>query len=433
MVGLGIALLFGALLAQQWAKRQRLRAAIQRHRAAIHAAGQPLTGRELWASGPNPSPERNWRLVVDPLLVTNHLQAFCWSGDIAVPLPEATLVSLSNSLRSNSVVLDFILKTDLSEMEWRGPTPADPDNVWSHRTPGIVQCIALCLVLGEKAVYEATSGHPDQATTALVRSFETAHVLNGSVIGAVGQVACEIHSLRALEATLKCAALSESDLLRVEAALPRRATNSLRQAIVQERVASICYCELARDHPYRFLRTLAPIPSGSALQTPFQAILAYLRQGFYRPSDYLGLLDRYARLERASLLPSRDGLAICRQVDREMLALDPKRTSLAVLYIEPKFTPLATDDAKNRSRLVMARTALAVERWRLRHDGKLPANLGELVPDYLPSLPLDPYDGQPVQFRPLPKGFAIWGARHDSGTTNTVGTAEEGVNFTVER
>ena len=127
----------------------------------------------------------------------------------------------------------------------------------------------------------------------------------------------------------------------------------------------------------------------------------------------------------------------------EWTALDPRGTSLSLKPISLsawEFQPViwfrtyfVAQDAENRSRLVMARTALAVERWRLKHDGKLPANLGELVPDYLPSLPLDPYDGQPVKLKPLPKGFAISGARHNSGTTNTVGTADEDVRFTVER
>jgi len=41
--------------------------------------------------------------------------------------------------------------------------------------------------------------------------------------------------------------------------------------------------------------------------------------------------------------------------------------------------------------------AIAVQRFR-KANGKLPQSLDELVPDYLPSVPLDPFDGQPLRY-----------------------------------
>lgn len=43
-------------------------------------------------------------------------------------------------------------------------------------------------------------------------------------------------------------------------------------------------------------------------------------------------------------------------------------------------------------------TAVAVKRWSLAHDGKYPSSLLELVPDFLPELPMDPYDGGPIHW-----------------------------------
>ena len=40
--------------------------------------------------------------------------------------------------------------------------------------------------------------------------------------------------------------------------------------------------------------------------------------------------------------------------------------------------------------------AIAAERFRLK-TGKFPAELDELVPDYLPGVPIDPIDGQPLR------------------------------------
>jgi hypothetical protein len=46
----------------------------------------------------------------------------------------------------------------------------------------------------------------------------------------------------------------------------------------------------------------------------------------------------------------------------------------------------------------LAVTAIAVKRYELKHGG-YPENLSELTPDFLPSVPLDPVDGEPLHYR----------------------------------
>lgn len=48
-------------------------------------------------------------------------------------------------------------------------------------------------------------------------------------------------------------------------------------------------------------------------------------------------------------------------------------------------------------------TAIALKRFELRH-GKWPGTLTELVPKFLPSVPIDPFDGKPLRYRPNPDG-----------------------------
>ena len=43
-------------------------------------------------------------------------------------------------------------------------------------------------------------------------------------------------------------------------------------------------------------------------------------------------------------------------------------------------------------------TAIALKRYQLRH-GKFPASLDALVPEFLPALPVDWMDGQPLRYR----------------------------------
>ena len=46
-------------------------------------------------------------------------------------------------------------------------------------------------------------------------------------------------------------------------------------------------------------------------------------------------------------------------------------------------------------------------RWYQADNGKPADNLDELVPKYLPSIPIDPYDGEPFRYR-LSHGEARW-------------------------
>jgi hypothetical protein len=41
--------------------------------------------------------------------------------------------------------------------------------------------------------------------------------------------------------------------------------------------------------------------------------------------------------------------------------------------------------------------AIAIQQFRLR-ENKPPQALSELVPEFLPAIPIDPYDGQPLKY-----------------------------------
>jgi hypothetical protein len=55
-----------------------------------------------------------------------------------------------------------------------------------------------------------------------------------------------------------------------------------------------------------------------------------------------------------------------------------------------------------------ARVAVAIEPYRLAHDGRLPDRLDLVVPAYLPELPIDPFSGRSLVFTVTPSGYAIY-------------------------
>lgn len=86
-----------------------------------------------------------------------------------------------------------------------------------------------------------------------------------------------------------------------------------------------------------------------------------------------------------------------------------------------------------------ALTALAVERYRLTHDGRMPEALTELVPDLLAEVPRDPFDGQPLRYHRLKEGYVVYSVgpdRIDHGGREKPkkgGTSQFDVTFTVRR
>jgi hypothetical protein len=59
--------------------------------------------------------------------------------------------------------------------------------------------------------------------------------------------------------------------------------------------------------------------------------------------------------------------------------------------------------------LRVAQTVLAVERYRLANTNSLPSSLTELVPQFIPVVPADPFDGKPLRFKLIPKrGYMVY-------------------------
>jgi hypothetical protein len=65
------------------------------------------------------------------------------------------------------------------------------------------------------------------------------------------------------------------------------------------------------------------------------------------------------------------------------------------------------------------RLGLAAERYRLR-NGRLPARLDELTPDFIPVIPSDPFDGKPMKMKRVDRGLIVYSIgldRVDNGGT----------------
>ncbi len=126
--------------------------------------------------------------------------------------------------------------------------------------------------------------------------------------------------------------------------------------------------------------------------------------GFMLNTDaaLLGYLDYMTRLIEASKLPIHETLIESEKIEAE-LETEAESSFLARLRLMgaamllPAVSAVNTASARTEAQLLGSRVIIALERFH-RANGKYPETLEDLVPDYLDSLPIDPYINQPLRY-----------------------------------
>ena len=83
-----------------------------------------------------------------------------------------------------------------------------------------------------------------------------------------------------------------------------------------------------------------------------------------------------------------------------------------VRILVPALTKLASAFLRTMAECRCAEVGFALERYRLDHQ-KWPGSLEELVPTYLAKVPTDPFDGQPLRYRPFDRGVKVYSVGDD--------------------
>jgi hypothetical protein len=121
-------------------------------------------------------------------------------------------------------------------------------------------------------------------------------------------------------------------------------------------------------------------------------------------------LDCMEKSVTAASLPFPQRLELGLQIPNPRVA---PRYSIMTAILLPKISDLFASEADTTARLRAAQMALAVERFRRRHEGRLPARLEELVPDYCQAVAVDLFDGKQLRFRTFASGYVIYSIGRD--------------------
>ncbi len=283
------------------------------------------------------------------------------------------------------------------------------------------------------ALVSAEDGRPGDAARSIASAVLAGRSLKDcpSIFAALRRLLCELHTVQALERVMTVARLDDAQLARLADVFgPDRADNGLVRATVGDRCRWIrgfqdpAYMWAGMDGVYRW----------------HVWHWGYQVAGLMEKSHVL-FLDISEKWIQAARLPLPQRIAAFKAVDDELqLAKDGWNPGLRLLDVEvPAFGPSCVQDAWVVAMMRSARAAIAVEGFRLK-TGKLPEGLAQLVPGFIKAIPADPFDGKPLRYKKLPKGYVVYSigdnGKDDGGLAETDGYGLQvnvDVTFTVTR
>jgi len=389
--------IFGLLIAAVVLLMLAEGSSIKRQLAEIRAQGHPTSLAELSEMNQLPPGVENaaplyedaFFVYVKPADPDN--TPYAGSGELpprGQPLPEAMVSAIEDYLADNQETLDLLREATAIEhchYDWNmaGGLPLPG---LEHLRPGAFLLVTAARLSAHQGDAEAALAYIDDGLH-LARSVRREPALISYLV----HIACTAVCLRSLEQTLSATPLTHEQLVRVDRMLTEAgAACDFTQALVSERCYNIEY-----------------------IQNPSQMSGAGGRMSSIPVLGRIGLadmLDYMATGIEASDLPLDQRVARFRQIGDELD--DMGFLHVLVKTLAPALSRVAERDLRFQADIDMARTAVAIERFRLT-KGVLPRDLATLVPDYLDQVPIDPFDGQPIRYRRTKPGYRLYSVFED--------------------
>ena len=125
------------------------------------------------------------------------------------------------------------------------------------------------------------------------------------------------------------------------------------------------------------------------------------------PAEHAAILEYLSRVVQIAKLPTEQHVARLNDLERTLANLPT-----VVQMLAGKMSRPAEQCRRIQALLRCAAAAMGAERYRRGH-GRWPASLAALVPDYLRSVPTDPYDGKPIRLSRRIDGIVVYAVGPD--------------------
>jgi len=285
-----------------------------------------------------------------------------------------------------------------------------------------------------EAIENSESQKPEQAAESVVASLAITRALNQEpvIISRLVAIACHGVSIESLQHVLNRTPLTDEQLVKLAVALMETEDpQGLTRMFIGERCFGIDRFEQIRQDKWR----------SSSDDTSYW--YAQLFRCLWKASgllelDELAYLNLMHDFVKATQLSPPQSIAATK-------ALTVKAKQLPFYVILSRRTldgldNVVTFDVRQVARVRTAVASLAIERYRLA-KGDLPEKLSDVVPTYLDAIPQDPFDGKPLRYKKLVRGYVVYSVGDDGEDNGGAELNSEGlsvgkgtdITFIIER
>ncbi len=381
---------------------------------AIRAAGEPVTFAELNQFYSIPfDVENSAYIILDaaayykepndlallPIIGTGKLPAR--SESMRVDTKEI----ISQFLADNQKCLELLHKTIGLEY---GRYPVDFTLGNGTKIPHLSEMRQLAQLLQLDAILATENGKSDTAFNSIKSIFSATESLNKEpvMVSQLVRISCQLLGVSVIEYTLNRTDFSDGQIVELCAMLKDiEDSNGILFAILGERTFALNMLMYPKSMYFNFS---ASNNSSNFLSLP--PVLFLYKVAGLNESDAILLIDYIDDVIKTLELPLEQRKEASKVLDKKHNNI-PKKNILFRKFA-PSLGRSITSDLRNIALIRSSRTALSVQRYRLKNN-KLPDSLNGLVPDYLESVPLDPYDGKEIRYNKLDKGFVVYSIGKD--------------------
>jgi hypothetical protein len=363
-------------------------ARFQEKLAELREQGEPVTMEEVLARRPQIPDDENSALVFLKAFAAQEAVGFALQGgpaiengfppEVGMRHSDAALQVVRASVKADAEALRLIHEAARLPHGTYPITPTpNPFDINMANLGKLRNAARLCLREASVAAHKgdgAAAADSLRAVRRLSASIGDRTLLIEALVRmAVDSVLCD-----GIEKTLGlCQMPAESvKMLAHELAL-EEGELSLVEPMRTERAAG---CQFLMIQPQSPMAGLNPLGALSAA--------ARARSGV----EYLDAMREFVEIAGR---PDRERLALARELGARIENTTPKSSVAAMLL--PALSRVFEGEVIARTRLKVARTALAVEQYRLK-SGAWPKTLDALVPDVLDAIPQDPFVENPVRY-----------------------------------
>lgn len=418
LIGLGVLALIGiALTFQNSILKNRNKAKLD----LIRAAGLPVDLFELDESYEIPSGATNAAdIYQDAFASMIDMDRGNTNSPYRIKLkephlsyPQPTIDYLKAWTGSNSTAIALLHQgADHSHARY----PQDYTLGYSALLPHLGPLKGAVQLLTYHACLQGESGSFNDAIVSLETSMSLAESLNNEpeIIGQLVRMAAHQIIVNTIEHILNHHALSDAHLKRLFRLLEgRESPEPLVSGFSGEMCMGLSFFEDPQSVGGLGAAGVFNAGSGIGSKMASGAILTALQTSGLWERDKNFFIDAYSGYRAALHSHFPAALKKAERVNQTVQTSRRGIRNLVSRVILPAISRVIEKEAHRIAALRTTQTGIAIERYRLAHDGTPPEKLTELVPHFLPSLLEDPFDGKPLRYRQFEGGYVTWSIGKD--------------------